>query len=63
MRWQCQRGCAAGGAKVYPSPAAARRYAAVLDKQDNDDIGRRAPILAMFPLRIWHAIHRRSQPH
>ena len=41
MRWQCQRGCGAGGAKRYPTAADARRYAAGLDREDRD--GPRAP--------------------
>lgn len=58
MRWQCQRGCPAGGAKLYASPAAARRYAAAFDREDREDLGRRAPILGMFPLRVWYKLRR-----
>lgn len=61
MRWDCQRGCSFGGSKVYPSPADARRYAAVLDREDREDLGRRAPFIGMFPLRIWYAIRKRSR--
>lgn len=61
MRWQCQRGCPAGGSKAYPSPAEARHYAAALDREDRDDLGRRAPILGMFPLRIWHRMRQRTR--
>jgi hypothetical protein len=57
MRWDCQRGCGAGGRKTYPSPAAARHYASAFDREDRDQLGRRAPLLGMFPLRIWHKIH------
>lgn len=53
MRWSCSRGCGAGGSKVYPDPREAKHYAAAFDKSDSDDIGRRAPILGMFPLRLW----------
>jgi hypothetical protein len=60
MQWRCQRGCGAGGSKVYPTPAEASRYAAALDVDDLADIGRRAPILGMFPLRIWRFMRKRS---
>jgi hypothetical protein len=63
MRWSCVRGCGAGGEKAYASAADARRYAAAFNRSDRDDIGRRAPLLGMFPLRIWRAIRRNaSQP-
>jgi hypothetical protein len=62
MRWQCQRDCDAGGSKAYASPAAARRYAAAFDREDRDELGRRAPLLGMFPLRIWHKLRARSEP-
>ena len=52
MRWQCQRGCGAGGAKRYASAEDARRYARAFDREDRDDLGRRAPFLGMFPLRL-----------
>jgi hypothetical protein len=58
MRWRCQRGCGAGGSKPYPTPELARRYAAALDREDRDDIGRRAP-LGLTPLRIARAWRRR----
>ena len=61
MRWECQRGCGAGGSKTYASSAEARHYATAFDREDRDDLGRRAPVLGMFPLRIWHNLRKRSQ--
>lgn len=63
MRWECQRGCGAGAgaSKTYPSPAAARHYASAFDREDRDQLGRRAPLLGMVPLRIWHKLYERSQ--
>ena len=58
MRWTCQRGCGARGEKVYPTPADARRYASGLDREDRDDLGRRAPLIGLLPLRIWRALRR-----
>jgi hypothetical protein len=52
MRWSCERGCGAGGAKRYADPAAAARYARTLDREDSDDLGRRAPFFGLLPLRL-----------
>lgn len=60
LRWQCQRGCGTGGAKAYPSATEARRYAAAFDREDRDDLGRRAPLLGLLPLRLWHRLHSRA---
>jgi hypothetical protein len=57
MRWSCERGCGAGGEKRYPSAEAARRYASAFDREDREDLGRRAP-LGMFPLRLRRAARR-----
>lgn len=62
MRWECQRGCGAGGAKVYHSAAEASHYATAFDRDYLDDLGRRAPLLGMFPLRIWYKMRSRSGP-
>jgi len=54
--WSCERGCGEAGAKRYDTPADAQRYARAFDRQDTADMGRRAPLLGMFPLRIWRAL-------
>jgi hypothetical protein len=51
MRWSCERDCGHEGSKLYPSAAEAARYAAALDREDADDLGRRAP-LSLSPLRL-----------
>lgn len=56
MTWECQRGCGAGGSKKYPTEAGASRYAAAFDREDRADLGRRAPMLGMFPLRIYRRV-------
>jgi hypothetical protein len=61
MRWTCERGCGAGGSKEYASPAEASSFAAAFDREDRDELGRRAPILGMFPLRVWHSLRRRQR--
>jgi hypothetical protein len=59
MRWRCAR-CGAGGAKRYPTAEAAARYASAFDREDRDDLGRRAPLVALFPLRLLRAARRRD---
>jgi len=51
MRWRCARGCGLEGEKRYGSAAEAGRYAAAFDREDRDDLGRRAP-LSLLPLRF-----------
>lgn len=58
MRWRCSRACGACGSKDYPTTAEAERYAAALDREDSEDLGRRAPLLGLFPLRLGRAIRR-----
>ncbi|TWE28366.1 hypothetical protein FHX69_1020 [Prauserella muralis] len=58
MTWTCERGCAAGGRKTYASASEARRYATAFDREDSTELGHRAPLLGMFPLRLLRAIRR-----
>ena len=58
MRWRCER-CSAGGAKVYASEHETRRYARAFDREDRDDLGRRAPLIGLLPLRIWRRLRHR----
>jgi hypothetical protein len=59
MRWTCQRGCGAGGEKTYASADEAGRFAGAFDREDRDDLGRRAPLIGLLPLRIVRALRRR----
>jgi hypothetical protein len=61
MRWRCQRGCEAGGAKRYPTAAEAELYARAFDRQDTRDLGRNAPLFGLFPLRLVHAVRQRRR--
>lgn len=56
--WRCARGCDAGGSKEYPTAAQAQRYAAAFDREDSADLGRRAPLIGLLPLRVVHLIRR-----
>ena len=49
MTWYCQRGCGTAGRKTYPMAAQARRFAAAFDREDRDDLGRRAPFVGFVP--------------
>jgi hypothetical protein len=60
MRWRCERGCGAGGEKRYASAADAARYARAFDREDSQDLGRRAPFFGLLPLRIARALRRRD---
>ena len=61
MHWSCERGCGAGGSKDYATAAEARRYAAAFDREDRSQLGRRAPALGMFPLRMWWILRKRDR--
>jgi hypothetical protein len=60
LRWGCARGCGASGTKRYATAEQARRYAAAFDREDRDDLGRRAPLVGLLPLRLLRALRRRS---
>jgi hypothetical protein len=61
MRWTCERGCGAGGSKGYASAAEAARFATSFDREDRDEVGRRAPFLGMLPLRLWWTLRNRDR--
>lgn len=61
LRWQCRRGCGDGGSKVYDSSDAANRYAAAFNRRDSDDLGKRAPLLGLLPLRLWRMVKSRTR--
>lgn len=49
MLWHCARGGGgAEGSKRYPTAQDAERYARAFDREDQADMGRRAP-LGLFP--------------
>jgi hypothetical protein len=60
MRWDCRRGCGAGGAKRYPDAAQAARYAQGLNREDRDDLGRRSPV-GLLPLRLLRTTRRHGR--
>jgi hypothetical protein len=58
MRWVCDRCGRDSGAKDYDSPDEARRYAAAFNRRDTDDLGKRAPLIGLLPLRLWRRLRR-----
>jgi hypothetical protein len=54
MIWDCERCHARGGSKAYASASEAKRHARVFDREDRTDLGARAPLVGLFPLRLWH---------
>jgi hypothetical protein len=55
-----QRGCGLSGSKQYQTTNEAVRYATAFNRRENADIGARTPLIGLFPLRIWHRLHRRT---
>jgi hypothetical protein len=55
MRWSCARCTTPGGEKQYETAAEAERFARAFDREDRDDLGRRAPLFAGLPLRLLRA--------
>ena len=60
MRWRCARGCGAEGAKTYATAQEAERYAVAFDREDREDLGRRAPFFGLLPLRVARALRARK---
>ncbi len=60
MHWACDRCGSEQGEKVYDSPQDAQRYAAAFSRRDADDLGKRAPLIGLLPLRLWRRFRRGS---
>jgi hypothetical protein len=57
MRWTCGR-CGVFAEKRYATAEDANRYAAAFDREDRESLGKRAPLIGLLPLRLWHAVRR-----
>jgi hypothetical protein len=53
MAWTCERCGRLGGSKQYASADAAAEFASAFDREDRGELGRRAPLIGLLPLRIW----------
>jgi hypothetical protein len=60
MRWACDRGCGAGGSKRYATAREAHMYARAFEREDRDDLGRRAPLFGLLPLRLLRRLRGRE---
>jgi len=61
MTWSCARCGHLGGAKEYASAEEAARFARAFDREDRDDLGRRAPLVAGLPLRALRLVRARRR--
>ena len=59
MRWACGRCGHEGGVKQYSTAEDADRFAAAFDREDRQDLGRRAPLIGLLPLRLARMLRRR----
>ena len=55
MSWTCERCGTLGGNKQYASADEAAQFAGAFDREDRSDLGRRAPLIGLLPLRVWRA--------
>jgi hypothetical protein len=55
MSWTCERCGSPGGRKDYATADEAEQFVRALDREDRSDLGRRAPLIGLLPLRIWRA--------
>ncbi|MCW2951459.1 MAG: hypothetical protein JWQ48_629 [Conexibacter sp.] len=60
MRWACERCGFEGGEKRYPTAEQAAGFARAFDREDRDELGRRAPV-GLLPLRLLRAARRRRR--
>jgi hypothetical protein len=58
MRWACERCGQAAGTKEYDTAADAQRYASAFNRRDAADLGKRAPLIGLLPLRLWRSVRR-----
>jgi hypothetical protein len=58
MSWSCARCGQPLGSKAYGSAGEAARNATAFNRKDSADLGKRAPLIGMLPLRLWRAFRR-----
>jgi hypothetical protein len=62
LRWDCERGCGHRGSREYATADEASLYARGLNREDRHDLGRRAPLVGLLPLRLFRALRGRRSP-
>jgi hypothetical protein len=60
MRWECMRGCGAGGEKRYATDEEATRYAQGLERDRHAAGEGRVPLVSTLPLRLLRRARKRS---
>ena len=60
LRWHCARRCGVSGHKRYADSGRAQRYATAFNHRDADDLGSRAPLIGLLPLRLWRKLRARG---
>lgn len=61
MAWRCLRDCGANGRKGYESAERAAVYANAFNREDRASLGNRAPLVGLFPLRLYRVLRDRRQ--
>jgi phage/plasmid primase-like uncharacterized protein len=59
MTWACERCGEGGGEKTYATADEAALYARAFDREDREDLGRRAPLIAGIGPRIVRLLRQR----
>jgi hypothetical protein len=59
MTWACERCGEGGGSKTYATAEEAALYARGFDREDREDLGRRAPLIAGIGPRIVRMVRLR----
>ena len=60
LSWSCSRCGSPGGVKRYDTAEDAERYATAFNREDREDLGRRAPLIGLLPLRLFRKFQGRS---
>jgi hypothetical protein len=58
MRVECERCGQNAGAKEYETAEDASAYANAFNRRDTADLGKRAPLIGLLPLRLWRKFRR-----
>lgn len=60
LEWECTRECGAGGSRSCATTSRAEHCATAFNRRDVDSLGRRAPLVGLFPLRMWRRLASRD---
>jgi hypothetical protein len=60
MTWTCER-CGESRSKTYRTSDEAAMYARSFDRDPSANLGRRAPLIGLLPLRLWRSLRDRGR--